>query len=273
MFIQKVISVSRCVALGLPFVFATSGITVAGVTNGIALLEEGKIQEAVRAFQDGFENGEPDGVFYLGRMFELGLGTDVDMTRATQLYALGAQKNSPLAQNRLGLMFLEGQGVLKDYARGAELVCQSADAGDANAQFNCGMAYKDGTGVAVDPQKALSYWEKAGEQGHVAALNFAAQSYLSGDGVAVDPSKAAELFAATANQGNPMGLFELAKLNAEGESADLVKAYMYANLAASRGHPEAAAFRDTLEEKMTVDAVTQAQTAAREWKATPAEKG
>lgn len=243
----------------------------ADVASAIKMLESGDVSGSVKEFQAAFEAGDPDGAFYIGRLFEMGLGTDKDMRRAAQLYAAAASKQSAKAQNRLGLMHLNGEFVLQDYQRAAELICASADAGDANGQFNCGLLYQDGKGVSRDQSKAVSYWDRAAEQNNVAAMNFLGQAYLSGKGVKQDPAKAVTYFSKTAAAGNPMGLYELAKAYQTGAGLpkDLVLAHAYANLAAIRSMEGAADLRNNLEKQLKADELVKAQEFARTWKAVP----
>lgn len=252
-------------AIGLSVSSAVAAL--ADIPTGVTALEKGDVETAAKEFQNSFDTGDADGAFYLGRMFELGLGTNPDISQASELYKVAAAKDSALAQNRLGLMYFDGQTVIRDYAKGAELICKAADAGEANAQFNCGAAYGDGKGVDKDPAKAMEYWQKASDQGHIAATNFLGLAYKNGDGVAVDAAKSFQLFMVTAEQGNPMGLFEAAVAldTGLGTEADKLKAYTYANIAAARAHPEAPDLRDRIEAQLTSDEVNQAQKAAREW--------
>ena len=250
----------------LTFCFAP-GFGLADIATGVKALEGGDAESAAREFQAAFDAGDPNGAFYLGRMFELGLGAEPNMQQAAELFKLAAAGNSALGLNRLGLMYLDGQAVIKDFARGAELVCQAADLGDANAQFNCGAVLADGKGVKIDAPRARDYWQKAADQDHIAAINLIALSTKTGDGVEADPKKAFELFSRTAELGNPMGLYEiaLAYSTGVGTDADKVKAYTFANIAAARAHPEAAALRDAVEAELTPVEVTEGQVAAREW--------
>lgn len=247
---------------------------MADVTRGIAALEAGDVQGSVQEFQAAFEAGDGDGAFYIGRLFEVGLGTEQDMRRATELYAVAVSENSALAQNRLGLMHLNGEFVLQDYKRAAELICAAAEQDDANSQFNCGLLYSEGKGVEIDAERAFELWSAASDAGHVAAINYVALALRDGNGVEADPAKAVEQFSVTGAAGNPMGLHELAKAYATGAGvdADPVMAHGYANLAAVRGLDEARILRDELALQMDAEQLEAAQTFAREWQSTPIEQ-
>lgn len=242
-----------------------AGSVSADVDVGLAALDTGDVATAAAEFQSSFEAGEGDGAFYLGRLFEFGLGTDADMSRAANLYAAGAEIGSVLAMNRLGLLYLEGTTLLRDYPEAARLFCDSADTGDATGQLNCALMLKDGRGVDADVARAVSYFELAADQGNIAARNLLGQILATGDGVPADTDRARALFVQTAIEGNAMGLFELAKSFAAED--DFVQAYAYANLATVRQHPEARILRDDLEGQMTSEQINAGQEQAKVWTA------
>lgn len=254
--------------LALTVVMASSPV-MADVAKGLEHLEENNIPNAAKEFSDAFEAGDGDGAFYLGRMSELGLGIKPDLTRAVALYKAGVEKGSSLALNRLGLMHLSGQGALQDFERGAEMICQAADKGDTNAQFNCGNLYLQGKGLKENKKLAIKYFEKAAKKDHIGAQNFLGLAHLKGEGVKANSKKANEQFKKTADAGNPLGMFQLAEYHADVDGKghkDLESSHMYFNLAASYGHPGAAARRDEVQAQMTPEALVRAQKKARDWK-------
>ncbi|MGB0960921.1 MAG: tetratricopeptide repeat protein, partial [Halocynthiibacter sp.] len=231
-------------------------------------LEAGDVSSAAREFSTAYEAGEGDGAFYLGRLFELGLGADKDEMRAANLYAAGAKAGSTRSKARLGLIYHEGRVLLRDYAEGTKLLCEAADAGDSDGQLNCGLAYKAGRGVPVDAQKAQDYLMKAAAQENIAALNVLGRHYLDQG----EQAKATETFKTAADKGNALGMYEYARLLAAPEVNDVVGAYAYANLAVVRGLRDAAAFRDGLETKMSPDDIAAGQEQAKAWTAAQIEK-
>ena len=238
------------------------------IQAGIAALDKSDFALAAREFAMAFEKGEGDGAFYLGRMYETGMGAPANVAQAVQIYRAGIEKDSRAALNRLGVMHLEGIGVLQDFTEGAKLICEAADKGDVNAEFNCGTLYMDGKGLEADSAKAVSYFQKAASKDHIAASNFLGLSYLTGKGLPANETKAILEFKKTAERGNLLGMVHLGKHYAdEGEKGhrDLVLSHMYFNLAASSGHPTAAANRDQVQTLMTNEQITKAQKRAREW--------
>ena len=233
----------------------------ADVPAGVALLETGDVSGAAEQFAAGYEAGDAEGAFYLGRLFELGLGTEADPMRAANLYAAAAEGGSARGQLRLGLMYHEGTVLLRDYVEGTRLICKAADAGLADAQLNCGLSYQTGRGVETDTARATVYWEQAAAQDNVAALNVLGQTALE----AGDTPTALTRFAAAAEAGNPVGMLAYAKLLELQESPDLVGAYSWSSLAVVRGLGEAAAYRDGLEARMEPSGILAGQAQARAW--------
>jgi len=251
--------ISALLSVSLTLFLGTAAL--ADVEKGIELLNAGDVSGAAAEFALSYEAGDGEGAFYLGRLFELGLGTDQDEMRAANLYSAGAEGGSSNAKLRLGLMYHEGRVLLRDYVEGTRLICAAADAGNVDGQFNCGLAYQLGRGVSADPDEAVSYWEQAAQTNNVPAINFLGQAYLdSGDNTA-----AAEFFKQSADLGNAAGMFGYAAIIGAGAAPDLVNAYAYASLAVVRGHPDAGAFRDGLEAQMSQDEVLAAQAAAKNW--------
>lgn len=78
-----------------------STASFADITEGVALLESGDVTGAATAFAAAYEAGDGEGAFYLGRLFELGLGTETNETRAANLYAAAAELGSSRALRQM----------------------------------------------------------------------------------------------------------------------------------------------------------------------------
>ncbi|MEJ6405102.1 tetratricopeptide repeat protein [Yoonia sp. 2307UL14-13] len=233
----------------------------ADVAEGVELLNAGDVSGAATEFAAAYEAGDAKGAFYLGRLFELGLGTEQDEMRAANLYSAAAEGGATKAQVRLGLMYHEGRVLLRDYVEGTRLLCEAADAGDADGQLNCGLAYRAGRGVETNDVLALSYWQKAADQGNILAMNVLGQTALDAGNV----EQAATYLKQSADLGNAGGMYEYAKLLMVGASPDPVTAYSYANLAVVRGLADAGVLRDEIEAQLTAAQIAEGQALAREW--------
>ena len=233
----------------------------ADVAEGLELLNAGDVSAAAEEFAAAYEAGDGEGAFYLGRLFELGLGTEQDEMRAANLYSAAAEGGSAKAQVRLGLMYHEGRILLRDYDEGTRLLCQAAEAGDADGQLNCGLAYRAGRGVAADDVRALSYWQQAADQGNILAMNVLGQTALDSGNL----EDAATYLKQSADLGNAGGMYEYAKLLMIGASPDPVTAYSYANLAVVRGLADAGVLRDEIEAQLSAEQIAEGQQLARDW--------
>jgi len=248
---------------GLVLSVFLAGAGHADVSTGVELLNAGDVSGAATEFATAYDAGDADGAFYLGRLFELGLGTERDEMRAANLYAAAAEKGSARAKARLGLMYHEGRVLLRDYVEGTRLLCEAAEAGNADGQLNCGLALQAGRGVEADDARGLSYIEAAAKQGSVLALNVLGQHYLDKG----DTETATRYLAQAADAGNALAMYEYARLLSSGETPDTVAAYNYASLAAVRGLPVAGQLLDQLESQMAPEDVLAAQARTREWTA------
>ena len=133
---------------------------------------------------------------------------------------------------------------------------------------------------ARDYQKALRLWKSLAEQGNADAQMLLAQLYYNGYGVPEDNKTAVKWYRLSAEQGYANSQYSLGLMYVEqgffqsllvlifdyepGVLQDNVYAHMWANIAATQGNDEGSKLRDELEEKMTSDDISQAQTLARE---------
>jgi TPR repeat protein len=238
-----------------------AGAAFANVDEGLVLLQQGDASGASAQFAAAFEGGDAAGAFWLGRMFELGIGAAPDPMRAANLYGAAAEGGDPAGQLRLGLMYHEGTVLLRDYVEGSRLICAAAEGGLSDAQVACGLAHEAGRGVDTDSALAQQLWATAAGAGNVAAMNLLGAAALRSEDVA----GAREWFAQSADAGNAVGMVETARLLEAADEPDLIEAYALASLAVVRAHPDAGVLRDRIESQLSAAEVTQAQARAREW--------
>lgn len=106
--------------------------------------------------------------------------------------------------------------------------------GNSKAQFNVGLMYRSGRGVAADDQQAAAWYRKAAEQGDVDAQYNLAEIYR----------------------------------NEQSALKDEQTAYFWLLLASAQGHQNAARNRDFVVRRLSLEARTSAETAARNWRPT-----
>ena len=141
-----------------------------------------------------------------------------------------------------------------------------AEQGDARAQYHLGFSYRLAEGVSQDYKKAAKWYTLAAEQGHQAAQDNLARMYAHGYGVLKDYQEAVKLFRLSAEQGFAQAQSGLGVMyyNGNGVPKNKVLAYMWANLAASKGDDDGAKLRDKAEKKMTSNQISEAQKLSRE---------
>ncbi len=213
------------------------GDTNAMVNLGRLYANNGNNDRAAECFQQMIDNGQPDGYFWmgmlydaagdaktcneylakgdkkgsrlasevLGSIYEYGMdGYKVDNKKAAKYYEKAA---TPKALYRLGVMYLNGdigKHKEKDIAKGMEYVSQAADQGYIDAIYTMGYCYETGRNVdSVDHYKALSYFKQLADN-DIAAGQFKMGLYyeLGDGGLEADSAKAIEYYRKAADQGH-----------------------------------------------------------------------
>ncbi|MRH77720.1 sel1 repeat family protein [Spiribacter sp. C176] len=152
-----------------------------------------------------------------------------DYETAYEIFLPFAEGGLDIAQYNLGLMYSHGQGVAQDYAEAARWYRLAAEQGDVDAQLNLGVLYVQGQGVAQDYAEAVRWYRLAAEQGNAKAQYNLGRMYGLGNGVIQDYSTA----------------------------------HMWFNIAASNGNSDAVHNRDVIADRMTPEAIADAQSRAR----------
>lgn len=96
----------------------------------------------------------------------------------------GAQLGDGNALNSLGRIYNEGLGVDVDHKKGLKWFEDAAKAGDADSQNICGNIYHDADFVEHDPEKSFNYYQMAAAQGHGYGMWNLGTCYMDGDGTA-----------------------------------------------------------------------------------------
>ena len=147
-----------------------------------------------------------------------------------------AERGFGRAQFFLAVTYGNGRGVPRDNAKALHWFRLSAERGWSGAQFNLGMMYNDdGLGVDRDDEEAVYWLRLAAEQGHITAQHNLGVKYANGEGV----------------------------------PADLILAYKWWSLAASKGNDGARANSDIIAQQMTREQISEAQRQAMEWIESP----
>lgn len=111
---------------------------------------------------------------------------------------------------------------------------KKAEQGDPVGAFRVGDLYRRGIGTPRDPEKALRWFEIAGARGGWETLG---DMYNQGDGVPRDAERAASYYRRAAETGEPLPMYSLGCVHADGRIAapNAVEGYMWLLLAKKIG--------------------------------------
>jgi TPR repeat protein len=140
--------------------------------NNLALLHNSSFD-----FHAGFsilselasENYAP-AIYNLGYMYEKGMGVEMDLRRATDLYHLGASHGYPQAQHALAQCYRSGKGVQADMGKFENWLTSAAEKNLAAAQSDLGLHLEYNATCKEDLEEAMSWYKKAGDAGEVNAM-------------------------------------------------------------------------------------------------------
>ncbi|MEO9525911.1 MAG: caspase family protein [Roseibium sp.] len=113
---------------------------------------------AVALLQKAADEGDPEAMFELARLYEQGIGADQDIERALKLFHLSADKDFADAINDLGFLhFQGGLGVPRDPNKAMAYFARAADLRHPEAMFNFAALIDDGTVEGRDLDDAAAY--------------------------------------------------------------------------------------------------------------------
>jgi TPR repeat protein len=153
-----------------------------------------KYIDAVYWAKKAAEQGNIDGQFNLGRMYEKGLGVKQDYTEAVNWYRKAADQGDVDGQFILGALYEQGLGVKQDYTEAVNWYRKAADQGDVYGQVMLGGIYDHGLGVKQDYTEAVNWYRKAADQGNIDGQFNLGRMYEQGLGVKRSDGKARQWF-------------------------------------------------------------------------------
>lgn len=113
--------------------------------------------------------GNIQAMYDLGKLYERGRGTNVNLSSATKWYQSAADAGNTSAQARLGILYFEGRGVKQNYKIALTLLSSAAKYNQPTAQFQLANMYELGTGVTQSLKKSIMWYKKADQNGHYLA--------------------------------------------------------------------------------------------------------
>ena len=138
--------------------------------EAIGAFADGEYGLAKRIFVPLAGQGVGEAQFYLGLMYDSGLGVKKDLVQAFEYYHAAATGGHPGAQHNLAVAYASGEGVEVNPVQALRWWRSAARQGNADAQYNLGIVYAVGKlGVARDLGLAKKWWRKAAISGDAMA--------------------------------------------------------------------------------------------------------
>ncbi len=201
----------------------------ADLKRGVDAYKNKDYATALLEFRPLAEQGDADAQYYLGWMYEKGLGVPRNHKMAKKWYGLApfkgdfrkgsdayqrkdyttaleeweplAKQGNAVAQFNLGTMYEDGKGVSQDYKAAIKWYRLAAEKGDPYAQSNLGLIYQQGLVVPHDYQTAVKWLTLSAAQGHASAQSNLGTLYAKGYGVLQDDARALMWYKISASSG------------------------------------------------------------------------
>ena len=187
---------------------------------------------------------------------------DGDFSLALEfLYPL-AEKGVPFAQYYMGEMFDRGLGINKNPKAAVKWFKAAYKNGVSRAGHNLAYIYFTGSAGFVDRQTALKIYHKEAKAGNSLSQVNLGHIYRTGNDVPQSDKVAVRWYREAAKNGNPVGMLQLGLAYYHGHggvSWDYDTAYMWFSLADTEGNEDALAYKNKLEKKLTSERLSMAK--------------
>lgn len=222
--------------IGYLFLSVLTGFAFAdSLSDAQRAYRAGNYQEAVKLFRLAAKNGSADARYALGSMYTYGEGVPSDNQKAVKWYRLAAGQGHRDAQYTLGLIYGSGQqGLPQDHQEAVKWYHLAAAQGHREAILNLGMIYErsHGQSITQNYHKAVKWYRLGAELGSAGAQANLGMMYIRGFGV----------------------------------SRNLIRAYMWLDLASAKGIGLAQQGRTVAAEEMTPSQISKAKKMAEDCK-------
>jgi len=241
----------RALLLGL--LLGTASHAYAG--PGIDAFNRGDWERAWRALEGQAQQGDAFAQYYIGKMYEGGLGRPADAARALYWYGQSATKGN--AQARTAMATLQaGSGTAAPAGTPSRVISTSpcdpnrltllgarADEGDADSALELGLLQESSVCGGPDYTLAARYYARAAEKNLAQAQNNLGALYYEGKGVQQDYANAQRLYGQAAEAGHAVAQYNLALMIGQGRAGEPDRAGMieWLNKSAAQGYPRAQA--------------------------------
>jgi TPR repeat protein len=146
-------------------------------------------------------------MYQLGRMYQKGWGTAVDLAESYRWFRAAADVGDNRAYAKVAKALLFGQGVKREPAEAAQWHLRAAGAGDVESMLHTARNRRNGhNGIPKDVEAALRWYQRAADAGNTQAMRELAMLHRSGQLGARDSEEALRWFKLAADAGEPNSL-------------------------------------------------------------------
>ncbi|MDL2260610.1 sel1 repeat family protein [Deltaproteobacteria bacterium OttesenSCG-928-K17] len=197
--------------------------------------------KAVDWYHQAAVKKHPASVYQVGLAYELGKGVTANRDTAIKNFQQAAELKVPEAYYKLASISMAGTGAKSNDKKALEYLKQAGLEG-GKALEAIGNFYENGVGLAPNYTTALSWYKKAADAGMVEAMFRVGTCYEIGIGTPVDAKQALASFQRASDNNMAAASYKLAGLYMSGSliPSNPAKAVEYMNLAARQGHAESA---------------------------------
>ena len=176
-----------------------------------------------------------DDLFYkLGQMFNLGLGTDSDVTKAIKYFKRSAEMNNKNGLFEYGKALLIGEHIPQDTDSTVKLLEKAVKLKNSNAKRFLALEYISGEHLEQDIEKGIALLTECADSGDVIACYRLGKIYLQGEIMPQNLDKAEKYLLLA--EDSEYTQYALAKLYLQEEKYDIQKAVNYFENCAAKNH-------------------------------------
>lgn len=176
-----------------------------------------------------------DDLFYkLGQMFNLGLGTDSDVTKAIEYFRRSAEMNNKNGLFEYGKALLTGEHIPQDTDSAVKLLEKAVKLKNSNAKRFLALEYISGEHLEQDFEKGIALLTECADSGDVIASYRLGKIYLQGEIMPQNLDKAEKYLLLA--EDSEYTQYALAKLYLQEEKYEIQKAVNYFGRSADKNH-------------------------------------
>lgn len=211
----------------------------ADVKSGIAAFQAADYGKAMRAFAPDAKAGDRGAQYWMGRIFDAGLGVPENKSTAMSWFEKAAAQGHSESMRILGAYYETGRPAGRDHDRAIVWYERAAKAKNVKAMRNLATMLLNRSHSAEDRERGVALLQKAARMGNAKAMrNLGYMHYFK---LRPDFKLAAKYFASAAKAGHGRAAFDLGRLyyRGQGVARDYATAAKHFRRAAVQGYAKA----------------------------------